>query len=247
MASVEFLRKRIDGKQAEIDRLNKTLERINKAKATNWTVNPYWYDDDSLRRTMRDLVIATKSLSDYEEQLSVATQKQNSRNIPAITEFLDAWEKRVVEFSLAEKPKYEEAKKELRLFEKSIVDRWNSGYYRDHMDLYKKDCEERKAKKEAFNRRWAHVAQFIHGDKSYEENVVKDVAEEKRRKYDYIIDKTNAIVGQITDAGNLLIGMSGELNGFIVGDKGRASVKTIDAGGYNIQCYHFRTLIRKVG
>ena len=147
MASVEFLRKRIDGKQAEIDRLNKTLEKINKAKATNWTVNPYWYDDDSLRRTMRDLEIATKSLSDYEEQLSVAMQKQNSRNIPATTEFLDAWEKRVVEFSLAEKPKYEEAKKALRLFENSIANKWNRGFYRDKMDLYKQDCEDRNARK----------------------------------------------------------------------------------------------------
>lgn len=246
MASVEFIRKRIDGKKAEIEKLNKTLERINKAKATNWTVNPYWYDEDSLRRTMRDIEIATKSLNDYEEQLSVAVQKQNSRNIPAITEFLDSWEKRVVSFSLAEKPKYEEAKKELRSFDDSIADKWNRGFYRNSMDLYKKDCEERKQKKEAFARRWRHVTQFINGSNSYEENVVKDVAEEKKRKYDYIIDKTNAIVGQITDAGNLSIGINGELNGFIVGDAGKASVKTIDAGGYNIQCYHFRTLIRKV-
>lgn len=246
MASIEYIQKRIDSKKAELNKLNKTLERINKAKATNWTVNPYWYGEDSLHRTAREIELATKSLNDYENQLVVATQKQNSRNIPAITEFLDAWEKRVVEFSLSEKPKYDEAKKELRAYENSIVDKWNSSYYRDNMDLYKKDCEERKAKKEAFNRKWTHVTQFIHGNKSYEENVVKDVADEKRRKYDYIIDKTNAIVGQITDAGNLTIGMNGELNGFIIGDKGKASVRTIDAGGYNIQCYHFRTLIRKV-
>ena len=71
----------------------------------------------------------------------------------------------------------------------------------------------------------------------------KDLDQEAAQKYDNIIERTNKIVGQITDASNLSVGASGDLNGYIIGTNGTAKVTTIGAGGYNIQCYHFRTLI----
>ena len=40
--------------------------------------------------------------------------------------------------------------------------------------------------------------------------------------------------------------MNGEINGIAEGEKGRAKVETIGAGGYNIQCYHFRVLVNKI-
>lgn len=60
------------------------------------------------------------------------------------------------------------------------------------------------------------------------------------------IERTNEIVGEITDASYLSVNQKGNLDGFILGSRGSAQVSTIDAGGYNIQCYHFRTLIHKV-
>ena len=74
----------------------------------------------------------------------------------------------------------------------------------------------------------------------------KDLNEEANRKYDFIIERTNAIAGEITDASGLSIGSKQDLNGFIVGTRGTAKVQTIGAGGYNIQCFHFRTLINAV-
>ena len=74
----------------------------------------------------------------------------------------------------------------------------------------------------------------------------KDLDKDANTKYDFIIERTNAIVGTITDATNLKIGRKGDLNGFIIGERGKAKVETIGAGGYNIQCYHFRTLINKI-
>lgn len=78
------------------------------------------------------------------------------------------------------------------------------------------------------------------------QQLAKDLNEEANRKYDFIIERTNAIVGEITDASGLSVGSKQDLNGFIVGTRGTAKVQTIGAGGYIIQCFHFRTLINAV-
>lgn len=52
-------------------------------------------------------------------------------------------------------------------------------------------------------------------------------------------------VGRITDAHGLHV-QNGEIAGEIVGEMGRASIQTIGAGGYNIQRFHFRTLVHEL-
>lgn len=59
-------------------------------------------------------------------------------------------------------------------------------------------------------------------------------------------EKIYTKAGNILDFTHIYSGVDGELNGFVVGDKGRFEVRTIYAGGYNIQRLHYRTLIRKV-
>ena len=73
-------------------------------------------------------------------------------------------------------------------------------------------------------------------------------AMERERKAK-LLDLTNRImkvVGRIADASGLYIADNGEINGYIDGTEGRAKVETIGAGGYNIQRFHFRTLIHEV-
>ena len=69
---------------------------------------------------------------------------------------------------------------------------------------------------------------------------------EAENKYDNIVNRAVEITGKILDATDLSIGSTGELNGIIVGENGKAKIETIGAGGYNIQCFHFRTLIHKI-
>lgn len=74
----------------------------------------------------------------------------------------------------------------------------------------------------------------------------KTMDEEKRAKLLDLIGRIMSTVGTITDAATLYIGPEGDINGIIVGTEGKAKIQTIGAGGYNIQCFHFRTLIHEI-
>jgi len=58
-----------------------------------------------------------------------------------------------------------------------------------------------------------------------------------------LVYRTCKKIGKILDASFLSIGDNNELNGYLIGETGKARVETITAGGYNIQCFHFRVLI----
>jgi hypothetical protein len=74
----------------------------------------------------------------------------------------------------------------------------------------------------------------------------KELEREKQVKLLDLVQRINAVVGTITDASYLSISPKGNLDGFVTGENGRAKIETIGAGGYNIQCYHFRTLVHKI-
>lgn len=78
-----------------------------------------------------------------------------------------------------------------------------------------------------------------------EEWLERTMEEEKRAKLLDLIGRIMSTVGTITDASALYIGPEGDINGYIVGTEGKAKIQTIGAGGYNIQCFHFRTLIHE--
>lgn len=84
MASIEFIQKRIEGKEKEITKLHKKLDRIHKAQATNWEVNPYWYSERDVVITEKEIARATEDLERYKTRLTAETEKANSRNIQVI-------------------------------------------------------------------------------------------------------------------------------------------------------------------
>lgn len=241
MATIEFIQKRIEGKEKEIAKLEKKLERIHKAEATNWEVNPYYYNENDIKWTTRDLEAAKQGLADYQKALAEAQEKAESRDVKVIIEFLERWQKRVKAHYIEALPKFLKAREKYWEEDKKYSEYWRL------------TGEERKAMREAhrrlgeeFKTAWGWMEQYVeYRDKLDVERLTKDLRIEADRKYDFIIERTNAIVGKITDAAGLTIGAKDDLNGFIIGDKGTAKVTTIGAGGYNIQCYHFRTLIRE--
>lgn len=269
MASIEFITKRIEGKKKEIEKLEKKLSRIEKARATNWEVNPYYYHESDLKWTQKDLDDARVALSNYEKELQTETEKANSRNVPAIIKFLDGWRERAtaeyrealteyhnersrirglykeMEGTRYGTPEREAKEEEIKKAQDALHCKLN-GYY--HTETY--EIKGRKYTKKVKDR--DGELEFIHRYIYYAfgeamQKIERELKQEANRKYDFIIERTNAAVGEIKDASGLYIGSTrGELNGYIIGERGKVEVETIMAGGYNIQCLHLRVLIKKV-
>lgn len=88
----------------------------------------------------------------------------------------------------------------------------------------------------------------------FEANMRKDIAKEKDRKYDKLIDDVENIAGKIIDMSHIKVGVKGDLEGYVIGTNGECELWTSGAGGFNEnvivnvnhgQCFHFRFYIRK--
>ena len=269
MATTEFIEKRIAGKENELDKLTKKLARIRKVEAQNWEdPNPYYYSKHDLDVCLRDIEEVERALANYKNQLLAEQEKAASRNVPVIIEFLNNWRDRVLDFHTEKFKEYYDEKKLVSDLYDKIGDSFYSleksparKAYDEAVEAFSKRCHGYYERQD-FTNKWGKpdYRKVKVKDGEYEwlrpyineislesaiKKFTKDLDKEWIRKYDFIIERTNAIVGQITDASDLRIGAKHDLNGFIIGTKGRAKVQTIDAGGYNIQCYHFRTLINK--
>ena len=269
MASMDFIQKRIDGKRKEIDKLEKKLSRIRKAEATGWENNPYGYSDYDLKYTQRDLEEARKGLEKWERDLTEAQEKANSRNVPAILEFLEMWKANCKEFYGEGLRAYYDEQAKVRELGRRIENfSWRDPERKEAEEAYEKAAKAFRSKEIGYYETFEFINRFGRPDKGsrkvrdgeYEylrpytnartladamDKLSKDLDEEANRKYDFIIERTNAIVGEITDASGLSVGSKQDLNGYIVGKRGVAKVQTIGAGGYNVQCFHFRTLIHE--
>lgn len=271
MASIEFIQKRITATEAKLDKLNKKLARIRKVEAQNWQdPNPYYYSEWDLKYTLDDIEEAQKALEGYKAQLITETEKANSRNVKVILDFLEMWKDRVRKYYMNGleayyrdnaavrtaynayntlpygTPEYKEAKAKYEELAKQFrIDEYGKYEKREYIDRRGRTRTEEVKVAEG---KYEYLRPYSDA-RTIEEaaaKLEKDLIQEAIRKYDFIIERTNAIVGTITDASNLRVGAKDDLNGFIIGTNGTAKVQTIGAGGYNIQCFHFRTLINEM-
>ena len=74
----------------------------------------------------------------------------------------------------------------------------------------------------------------------------KDLIDERNRKSDVITRRILSKVGKVSRTSGLEIGLDGNINGFVRGEKGSVEIRSVLAGGWNIQRLHSRLLFIEI-
>ena len=182
-----------------------------------------WYDGDIWSKAIA-LHDALKCLEKYQKQLETEIAKQNT---------------------LADIPEV------LKKFRDDLIIRW------DKFDLWKKeqirkeyrnnDIEYRELRmnlRNKWGRGWYEFMSLT------EEQIHKANVNAADALVMNLINRTIEIAGKITDCSYLTLDNDNQgyliINGVVIGEKGKAKVESIGAGGYNIQRYHIRVLVKEV-
>lgn len=220
----DFIQFDADKIQSEIDYANNEIK--------------YW------NKSMRD---TEKKINKYEAQLAEFKGMLEGRikEYPIVRKFVNDWRDRCVahinneETIKAMLSDYNDMTREIVFIESSAKE---SG--EDSMKTYRKT----KALRAKFEKEWGFVSVYysFYKNELDVERLERDYNREADRKYDKLIEDVEYYVGEITDISELRIGGDGNLNGIVVGKNGKVKVQTILAGGYNIQCLHYRCLLNRI-
>ena len=202
----------------------------------------------------RDIAEWEASLRKYIRELT--KEQQKSRDIPALVEFLNRWKESVSSFYRMERVSDE--RKELnamcnekyREYSEFTRNAWRDPVWKERSYSDRRTEERRLFNiynefKEAYDSRFGQIEMWeSRGD--FEEEMEKDLQKDWVSRYDRLVSDVTDKVGVIRDCTGLSVSGRGELNGIVIGDKGRAQITTFLAGGYNIQCLHYRCKITKL-
>lgn len=213
---------------------------------------------EDLHRRYSTLAEQETTLQKYQNQLNMQKarieKEANTEKIPAVVEYLEDLKQKWIDVIKEDIIKYET----LYL---GAYNKWHEEYlddsYRERGETYAEHKEKEKAlydrvkmlKKELLPRLDRAVLKY-HNDSTNtfdwdkcNEELDKDI----NMLYWDLVNRITAVAGEIIDANNLSIGAKGNLNGIVKGSLRNVSVETIPAGGYNVQRFHFRTLVKPLG
>ena len=251
---IETLEKRIASCEAKIEKLEKSIVRVKKERDRNVKDIEERVEDEKeiermtaffdenmnyeLRGIYREIKDTEQKLQKYIVQLEEEQKKEANRTVQVILDFLENWKQEAFDYYIEMLPKYEEAYKKLQEQREAFLG---------------DDIESRRERFrliEEFKQKWNWFTHYlgygINQFKLDETRLKRDLEKDAKIKYDTLVGKIQDIVGTITDASGLYIANNGQINGIIKGDSGSARVETVDAGGYNIQRFHYRTLVHPV-
>jgi hypothetical protein len=246
---------KIEKKIADITK-RKTLitKQETKLKTLTDTYDIKWLQDDirTSNNKLKDLESQLKTLYGQKEK----TEKiDNIERIPVIEEFLEQWKVKAIEWYkkdynrlLNYLKKFAENKKEMEIVLKAwkVENGFSEWSWNKAIREKEKELE---IDTDSYNKglKWFKglTLKLYENKNNWESLLEKEIEQDKNNKRALFISRVKEITGTIQDASRLEIGMNGEINGIVTGEKGKAKVETISAGGYNIQCWHFRVLVHE--
>lgn len=218
MSSIEKAKEALEKTRSKVLKLEQKVERLSKkVEGITDEWEKRWAEQD-IRRAQDELRAAKKTLEKRYAALEKA--KNEESEMAEFSEEVLQMIEHVVDITFEDLTKARDKNKELYYASRGDDDK--------AYKMYKRLSE--------FDRKlmWMSDDEIL----NYSKIAGKEFALD-------LINRTKAIVGNVTNWEHLHYGVAG-LDGVVYGDKGKASVNTIVAGGYNIQRRHYRVLVKAI-
>lgn len=210
-------------------------------------------DAQEAERKLRD---AVQNLTNRQTRLDAEIEKDRFLNDQApevIKEFLENWKQKAYDWHIEAHECYLELSAELKTAKEVANKRYKEHYpMGNKWGTAYKDFMKNQTELTRIISAMGLMGGFVAKMATYLDEterlawLEKELEAEKNNKMFGLINRVVEKTGTIQDANGLRIDSTGNLNGIIAGEKGTAKVETVGAGGKNIQCYHFRTLVHEI-
>jgi vacuolar-type H+-ATPase subunit I/STV1 len=255
MADKVRLTKILENAKIKLEKAYKSLERLERSLEKHISENVYTgCVTDDIRRINREIDDIKKSIEGYKEKLSSI---QPVEEIPVLRRFIEKWKRSAIVFYTQEHEKLVAYKKLIQDKQKIYIEWYKelTGY--SYSGCYNASIKETENKRVELGIDAESIRKYqkdnftaltldIGISEGWKAQLEKYIQAEAERKYRNFLVRIKSCVGDTLDCSGLYISPNAEISGIAVGELGKVRVETITAGGYNIQCLHYRILVNMV-
>lgn len=241
--TVQELNTKIEKKQAQIAKLTRLYEKYAAS--------------DAEEKSIIDRFLITGDRKEYHEYLRAHSRSWGGDAWSKANDLYDANQtlakyQKALEAAQAKENTLNDIPEVLKKFREDLIERWDrydewkQNAIRE--DMHKEHEMEYKEYKRMMREKWGlNYWDFL---RKTAEELHKSNVKDAENLVLNLIERTVEIAGKITDAQALRLDRDNNgyaiINGYVTGEKGKARVESIGAGGYNIQRYHIRVLVKEV-
>lgn len=198
----------------------------------------YYYQKKSEIEQTESVINKYKNLLKQQDELI---------DIPVLKEFIENWKKATIDYYINLSDAYIQREKDL--YKKYYTDQNRSSLNKEGYYEYSQEY------RNLINNFGSYIVSVVQYGKHKNNKIMKDIENEAGRRYRKLVNKVSDIVGIIENCDHLRMASDGSINGIIIGDKGKAKVETVVAGGRNEhiivnvrhgQIAHYRVLVKKL-